>query len=84
VRAASRAVSCGHTSTPAPVTPSIAMAHAALDSGNSERMRTALAGLLAAIETGQILPDADWFRDLSTLLASGSYAAGYSDAQAVA
>lgn len=82
MRAVSRAVSCGQTSpmpAPQPVTASIAMAHAALDSDNPEQMRTALSALLAAIETGQV-PDPNGVYALVALGTQGGYVTGYSDA----
>lgn len=86
MRAANRAVSCGQTSpmpAPQPVTPSIAASYAALDSGDVDRMRTALASLLHGIETGQ-MPDLGGFQELVTVVAAGAYGKGYDDAQAVA
>lgn len=80
-----KAVSCGRAGAPAsqPVTPSIAVAYAALDSGDVDRMREALSALLHGIETAQ-MPALDGFTEIVSIVASGAYAKGVKDAQAVA
>ena len=80
-----KAVSCGRAGAPAsqPITPSIAVAYAALDSGDVDRIRTALSSLLEAVETAQ-MPTLDGFTEIVSIVASGAYAKGYDDAKAVA
>lgn len=63
---------------PQAVTPSLAVAHAALALDDPEKMRAALASLLRGIETGQ-LPDLDGFGEIVTLVTAGAYAKGRED-----
>ena len=63
---------------PRAVTPSIAVAHAALDSGDVDRMRDALSALLHGIETAQ-MPALDGFTEIVSIVAAGAYAKGCED-----
>ena len=85
MRAANLAVSCGRASAPAPqpVTPSIAVAYAALGTGDVDQMRAALSSLLQAVEEAR-MPDLDGFGEIVSIVASSAYAKGYDDAKAVA